>query len=609
MCGIVGILGREGVADGVVGALKRLEYRGYDSAGIATLEHDGSMVRVCAPGKLKDGLIPRLETQPLFGHIGIGHTRWATHGKPTEANAHPHSTEKLSLVHNGIIENFKELREELEGRGCVFKSETDSEAIAHLITEEMGEHVHPLQALAASLPRLRGQFAIVVLFHGHDDLLLVARSGSPLAVGYGEGEMFVGSDAIALAPFTNKIAYLEEGDYGMLTRTSCQLFDREGNPVERPIITASGNPYVYEKDNYRHFMDKEIHAQPLVVEQTLGQYCDFASGRVTLPPGIDYASLQRVAISACGTALYAGHASKYSFVKYAKLPVDIEIASEDRYLESPIAEHTLSIVISQSGETADTLALLRYAKANGQKVVGIINVPTSTMVREVDLHLQTLAGIEKSVASTKAFTCQMAVLACLAIAIGRARGVLSEGEEKELVAELRKVPDIMSEVLKLGEPIHQVARYLQHFNDVLYLGRGTCYPLALEGALKLKEVTYIHAEGYGAGELKHGPIAMLDHTRAVVVMAPREQPFFDKTVSNLREVASRDAPIVLISDEKGCKEASVENTQCIVLPTMHPIAVPFGYAVALQLLAYHTACEKGIDPDQPRNLAKSVTVE
>jgi glucosamine--fructose-6-phosphate aminotransferase (isomerizing) len=608
MCGIVGILGREPVAEHLVDALKRLEYRGYDSAGVATLE-GGHLARRRAEGKLRN-LEGKLRSEPLKGLIGIGHTRWATHGKPNESNAHPHATDRLALVHNGIIENFRELREELEQKGAQFGSDTDTEVVAHLVTDEMKKGRSPAEAVAAALPRLRGAFALAFLFEGEENLLIGARKGSPLAVGFGEGEMYLGSDAIALAPFTDTIAYLEDGDAAVLTRNSVEIHDAKGATVERAVVKSAASAFLVDKGNHRHFMAKEIHEQPEVVGHTLAHYLDMASERVALPTALpfDFSALERVSIAACGTAFYAGLIAKYWFERLARLPVEIDVASEFRYREVPLQPGGLAIFVSQSGETADTLATLRYAKAQKQHVLAVVNVPTSTIARESDVVMPTLAGPEIGVASTKAFTCQLAVLAALAIAAGRARGVLTQADEGKLVRSLIEVPRHIAQALTLEPQIEQLARELAKSRDVLYLGRGTSFPIALEGALKLKEISYIHAEGYAAGELKHGPIALIDETMPVIVIAPHDR-VFDKTVSNMQEVAARGGRIILVTDPKGAHEAHVESAAKIVLPEMAATVTPLAYAIPVQLLAYHTAVTMGTDVDQPRNLAKSVTVE
>jgi glutamine---fructose-6-phosphate transaminase (isomerizing) len=608
MCGIVGILGRDPVAIQLIDALKRLEYRGYDSSGVATLE-GGHLTRRRAEGKLRN-LETRLSGEPLKGTIGIGHTRWATHGRPTESNAHPHATERLAVVHNGIIENFRELREELEKDGAKFGSETDTEVVAHLVTRELKNGHSPAEAVAAALPRLRGAFALAFLFDGEDNLLIGARKGSPLAIGYGDGEMYLGSDAIALAPFTNIVAYLEDGDSVVISRSGAEIRDAAGSVVERVKHRAPPSSFLVDKGNHRHFMAKEIHEQPEVVGHTLAHYLDMAKERIALPVSLpfDFKKLDRISISACGTAYYAGLVAKYWFERFARLPVEIDVASEFRYREAPMSDNGLAIFVSQSGETADTLATLRYAKAHKQHVLSVVNVPTSTIARESDVVLPTLAGPEIGVASTKAFTCQLAVLASVAIAAGRARGVLSAEDERKLARALIEVPRLMAEALKLEPVIEQLARDLAKTRDVLYLGRGTSYPLALEGALKLKEISYIHAEGYAAGELKHGPIALIDETTPVIVIAPHDR-VFEKTVSNMQEVAARGGKIILVTDPQGAREAHVESMVKLTLPAMPATVTPLVFAIPIQLIAYHTAVIMGTDVDQPRNLAKSVTVE
>jgi len=608
MCGIVGIIGREPVAGHLVEALKRLEYRGYDSAGVATLDH-GALGRRRAEGKLA-ALEKRLAREPLAGNIGIGHTRWATHGKPTESNAHPHATDRVAVAHNGIIENFRELRERLIKNGAKFASETDTEVVAHLVTEEMKKGKPPVEAVAASLKQLRGAFALAFLFAGEDDLMIGARKGSPLAIGYGDGEMYLGSDAIALAPFTDTISYLEDGDWAVMTHKGVEIHDEQGRKVERAVLKSTASAQMVDKGNFKHFMAKEIHEQPEVVGHTLARYIDMTIEKVVLPGQLpfDWKKLKRLSLSACGTAFYAGLVAKYWFERFAKLPVEIDIASEFRYREAPLEQGDLAIFISQSGETADTLATLRYAKQHQQHVLSVVNVPTSTIARESDVVMPTLAGPEIGVASTKAFTCQLAVLACLAIAAGRARGELSAADEQKLVRALIEVPRLMAEALALEPQIEALAQDLAKVRDVLYLGRGTSFPIALEGALKLKEISYIHAEGYAAGELKHGPIALIDETMPVIVIAPFDR-VFEKTVSNMQEVAARGGRIILVTDPQGAKEATIESTETIVLPAMASTVTPLVYAIAVQLIAYHTAAAIGTDVDQPRNLAKSVTVE
>jgi glucosamine--fructose-6-phosphate aminotransferase (isomerizing) len=608
MCGIIGILGQAPVATSMVDALKRLEYRGYDSAGVATLEA-GCLTRRRAEGKLRN-LEVRLSKEPLSGTIGIGHTRWATHGRPNEINAHPHATDRVAVVHNGIIENFAELRAELQGRGAKFSTETDTEVVAHLVTDEMAKGAGPITAVAMALPRLKGVFALAFLFSGEEDLLIGARKGSPLAIGYGEGEMYLGSDAIALAPFTSEISYLDDGDFVVLTRGGAVIQDVTGKVVTRPVIRSTASAFLVDKGNHRHFMAKEIHEQPEVVGHTLAHYIDFAANRIKLPGKLpfDFRDLDRLSISACGTAYYAGLIGKYWFERFARLPVEIDIASEFRYREAPFKPGNLALFVSQSGETADTLATLRYAREQKQHIVSIVNVATSTIARESDVVMPTLAGPEIGVASTKAFTCQLTVLACLAIAAGRARGVIDAEDETRLVKALTGIPRHMAAALALEPEIEKLARDLAKCRDVLYLGRGTSYPLALEGALKLKEISYIHAEGYAAGELKHGPIALIDETLPVVVIAPFDR-VFDKTVSNMQEVAARGGRIILVTDPKGAKEATVQSLVTLTLPEMPSTVTPLVYAIPVQLIAYHTAVIMGTDVDQPRNLAKSVTVE
>ncbi len=608
MCGIVGILGRGPVADHLVDSLKRLEYRGYDSAGVATLEGE-RLDRRRAEGKLKN-LEALLKTSPLAGHTGIGHTRWATHGKPTEANAHPHATDNVAVVHNGIIENFRELRAQLEKDGAKFSSETDTEVVAHLVNARLAQGLGPVEAVKAVLPQLHGAFALAFIFKGHDDLMIGARKGSPLAVGYGEGEMYLGSDAIALGPFTDTISYLEDGDWVVLSRADATVYDEHNARVAREVVRHNAATALVDKANFRHFMAKEIHEQPEVVGHTLAHYVDMATERVALPVKLpfDFATIQRVSITACGTASYAGFVAKYWFERLARLPVELDVASEFRYREAPLRKGDLAIFISQSGETADTLAALRYARAQGLHTISVVNVPTSTIARESESVLPTLAGPEIGVASTKAFTCQLMALAALAVAAGRARGELSADDETRLVHGLVEVPRLMSEALALEPQIEKLARDIARSQDVLYLGRGTNYPLALEGALKLKEISYIHAEGYAAGELKHGPIALIDEKMPVVVIAPYDR-VFDKTVSNMQEVAARGGRIILMTDAKGAEAAAVNSLVTIMLPDMPATVTPMVYAVPVQLLAYHTAVVMGTDVDQPRNLAKSVTVE
>ena len=608
MCGIVGILGTQEVAPLLVEALKRLEYRGYDSAGIATLE-EGHLHRRRAEGKLRN-LADRLKQEPLHGLIGIGHTRWATHGRPVERNAHPHATDRLAVVHNGIIENFRELRDELEADGIVFETETDTEVVAHLVTRALRRTNDPQKAVSETLPLLRGAFALGFIFDGAPDLMIAARQGAPLAIGYGEGEMYLGSDALALAPFTDQITYLDDGDWAVLTRQSVTIYDSHNVPVSRPIIRSTAGMMSVDKGNHRHYMAKEIHEQPEVVGRTLAHYIDMGQLCVRLPldTQIDWSSIDRLTVAACGTAYYAGFVAKYWFERFARMAVDIDIASEFRYREAPLSKNGLSIFISQSGETADTLAGLRYSKSCGQTVLSVVNVPTSTIARESDFVAPTLAGPEIGVASTKAFTCQMTVLACLAIAAGRARGTLSVDDEKALVTELIAVPGLMATALKQAKQIEKVAYDMSKVKDVLFLGRGTSYPMALEGALKLKELSYIHAEGYAAGELKHGPIALIDEDMPVIVIAPRDA-IFEKTISNMHEVAARGGRIILISDDNAARDSSIDVAATIPMQSMPANFAPIVYAIPVQFLSYYAAIALGTDVDQPRNLAKSVTVE
>ncbi|MFV0367983.1 MAG: glutamine--fructose-6-phosphate transaminase (isomerizing) [Hyphomicrobiaceae bacterium] len=606
MCGIVGILSTKPVALDLVDALRRLEYRGYDSAGIATVEN-GHLGRRRAEGKLRN-LESRLASEPLNGHIGIGHTRWATHGRPIERNAHPHMTQRVSVVHNGIIENFRELREELTAAGHVFETETDTEAVVHLITDQMDKGAGPIDAVKSALKRLHGAFALAIIFAGEDNLMMAARLGSPLVVGHGEGRMFLGSDAIALAPFTDTVTYLEEGDFAVLRHDGVEIFDHEEKPAERTPIKSQANALLVDKGNHRHFMAKEIHEQPEVISHTLAHYLDMAEGRIHLPDiGIDLSSVPRVTISACGTAYYAGLVAKYWIERYARVPVEIDIASELRYREAPLPEGGLAIFVSQSGETADTLATLRYCKEQGQRIASVVNVRTSTIARESDVVLPTLAGPEIGVASTKAFTCQLTALACFALALGRARGTIDEATERTLVKELMEVPRQIADQLFDESQYESLAHQLAKSNDVLYLGRGVSFPLAMEGALKLKEISYLHAEGYAAGELKHGPIALVDENVPVIIVAPIDG-LFDKTISNMQEVAARGGQIVMISNAEA-DAAGCPLTAHIKMPDAHDFTNPIIYAVPIQLIAYHTAIQMGTDVDQPRNLAKSVTVE
>ena len=611
MCGIIGIVGQSSVADRLVDGLKRMEYRGYDSAGICTL-HDGALVRRRAEGRLAN-LVAVLAGDPAPGNVGIAHTRWATHGAPTASNAHPHATREVAIVHNGIMENYKDLRAELVAAGRTFESETDTEIVAHLISARIEAGDAPVEAVGKVLPRLRGAFALAIAFRQHPELLIGARLGSPLVVGYGtggdEGEMYLGSDALALAPLTQRIAYLEEGDWVVIRQGSAEIFDAANNPVTREIQTSGASAAMVEKGNYRHFMQKEIYEQPTVVAQTLGSYLRRSDNSVALPQiDFDLSAIRRLTIVACGTSFYAGMVAKYWFEQFARVPVDIDVASEFRYRDPVLEPGGLALFISQSGETADTLAALRHCKANGQTIGVVVNVPTSTMAREADLLLPTHAGPEIGVASTKAFTCQLAVLAALAAHMAVKKGRLNRDQEAEIVRHLLEAPAALNAALAHDDDIAAMAHLIAPARDVLYLGRGQDYPLALEGALKLKEISYIHAEGYAAGEMKHGPIALIDDAVPVVVIAP-SGPLFEKTVSNMEEVRARGGQVVLISDAQGIAEAGEGCIATIEMPVVHPLIVPLVYAVPVQLLAYHVAVVKGTDVDQPRNLAKSVTVE
>ena len=607
MCGIIGIVGKEEVAERLVDGLRRMEYRGYDSAGVCTL-HDGQLIRRRAPGKLFN-LVKELARDPAPGSVGIAHTRWATHGAPTAANAHPHATDVLALVHNGIIENFKPLREALTARGRTFESDTDTEVVAHLLSEAVEAGASPEEAVKATLPQLRGAFALAIAFKDHPDMLIGARLGSPLVVGHADGETYLGSDALALAPLTQQITYLEEGDWVVITRKGAQIFDSANQPVERPVTHSGATAAAVEKGNFKHFMQKEIFEQPTVVAQTLKSYIRQVDQSVALPQfDFDLSSISRVTIVACGTSYYAGMVAKYWFEQFARLPVDIDVASEFRYRDPVLEPGGLALFISQSGETADTLAALRHCKAAGQTIAVVVNVPTSSMAREADLLLPTHAGPEIGVASTKAFTCQLAVLAALAAHMAVKRGRMSRAEEAEVVDHLLQAPASLNAALAHDADIAAMAHLIAPARDVLYLGRGPDYPLALEGALKLKEISYIHAEGYASGEMKHGPIALIDEAVPVIVLAP-SGPLFEKTVSNMQEVRARGGKIVLVSDREGLDEAGEGCLATIEMPKVHPLIAPLVYAVPVQLLAYHVACVKGTDVDQPRNLAKSVTVE
>ena len=607
MCGIVGIVGRSDVAQRLFDGLKRLEYRGYDSAGICTIEA-GKLERRRAEGKL-DNLAKELEANPLHGVTGIAHTRWATHGAPTVGNAHPHIVGPVALVHNGIIENFKPLRDALIAEGRRFESETDTEVVGHLVAREVERGASPQRAVAAVLPQLTGAFAIAFLFRDDPDLIIGARQGAPLTVGYGEGENYLGSDALAVAPWTQRIAYLDEGDWAVVHRDRIEIFNAQNRPVEREIVESGASSVPVEKGNYAHYMQKEIFEQPIVVAQTLQSYVRPFEGEVALPVAdADLESVDRLTIVACGTSYYAGLVAKYWVERFARVPVDIDVASEFRYRQPILEPGGMALFISQSGETADTLAALRHARSEQQRIAVVVNVPTSSMAREADLLLPTHAGPEIGVASTKAFTCQLAVLAALAANLARAKGRLSREEEHDIVAHLQEAPAALNAALNHDEDIAGMVHLIAPARDVLYLGRGPEFPMALEGALKLKEISYIHAEGYAAGEMKHGPIALIDDAVPVIVLAP-SGPLFEKTVSNMQEVRARGGKIVLISDARGIAEAGEGCMATIEMPEVHPLIAPLVYAVPVQLLAYHTAVLKGTDVDQPRNLAKSVTVE
>ncbi|EHS52183.1 Glucosamine--fructose-6-phosphate aminotransferase (isomerizing) [Rhizobium sp. PDO1-076] len=608
MCGIVGIVGNQPVAARLVDALKRLEYRGYDSAGVATI-HDNTLERRRAEGKLFN-LETKLAAEPLAGNIGIAHTRWATHGVPNETNAHPHFVDGVAVVHNGIIENFSEIKDELSAEGATFATQTDTEVVAQLLAKYIRDGLGRREAMHKMLRQVTGAYALAVIFKDDPSTIMAARSGPPLAIGFGDGEMFLGSDAIALSPFTNRIAYLQDGDWAVIGARGAHIFDLDGNPVDRQVQISSASAYMIDKGNHRHFMEKEIYEQPEVISHALSHYVDFAANKIKPFEGeLDFANLRGLAMSACGTAYLSGLVGKYWFERYARLPVEIDVASEFRYREMPLSKDQAAFFISQSGETADTLASLRYCRENGLQIGAVVNVRESTIAREADAIFPILAGPEIGVASTKAFTCQLAVLASLSIAAGRARGTLTEAEEKQLVKHLAEMPRIMSQVLNSIQPqIEALSRDLAKFKDVLYLGRGTSYPLAMEGALKLKEISYIHAEGYAAGELKHGPIALIDENMPVIVIAPHDR-FFEKTVSNMQEVAARGGRIIFITDEKGAAASKLETMATIVLPNVAEIISPMVFSLPIQLLAYHTAVFMGTDVDQPRNLAKSVTVE
>ena len=606
MCGIVGVLGNHEAAPILVEALKRLEYRGYDSAGIATV-YKGHLARRRAVGKLVN-LSDLLVHDPLAGKAGIGHTRWATHGQASVENAHPHRAGSVAVVHNGIIENFRDLHAELAQDGMVFESQTDTETIVGLAAHYLAHGLPPLAAVQATIARLQGAFALCFLFQGHENLLIAARKGSPLAIGFGVGEIFVGSDAIALAPMTDQITYLEEGDVAVLTRQGAQIFDATGLQVLRPVETIKTEDTVIEKAGHRHFMAKEIAEQPRVLGETLARYLGPEGKTLAMPENLDFSHCDRLTMVACGTASYACMVAKYWFEQLARLPVEVDIASEFRYRDPVLGPDNMALFVSQSGETADTLAALRHAKGHVGQVVSVVNVATSTIARESDLVVPTFAGVEVGVASTKAFTCQLTVLALMALSAGVQRGHISPETLAQHLADLRQLPGLMNHALRLGPQIADIAAKLAEAQDILFLGRGAMFPMALEGALKLKEISYIHAEGYASGELKHGPIALIDRMVPVIVMAPRDG-LFEKTVSNMQEVMARNGQVVLISDAQGLAEAASGAWQVLEMPNVPPLLGPILYALPAQLLAYHTAVAKGTDVDQPRNLAKSVTVE
>ncbi|MDE2514522.1 MAG: glutamine--fructose-6-phosphate transaminase (isomerizing) [Rhodospirillales bacterium] len=607
MCGIIGVIGAQPAAPVLMGALGRLEYRGYDSAGIATLV-DGAILRRRAEGKLVR-LAQVLERTPLSGSTGIGHTRWATHGAPTETNAHPHGTERVAVVHNGIIENHAELRAELEAAGQVFVTETDTETVAQMVDLLLKQGMDPVAAAGATFRRLEGAYALAMIFAGHPELIIGAQHGAPLAIGFGEGGMYVGSDALALAPLTRRIAYLEDGDWAVVRRDGAAMFDSEGAPVERAIKLTQLTGAAIGKGNFRHFMEKELHEHPAVIGDTLHRMVDPATRAAVLPNlPIDLASVPRITISACGSAFYAGMVGRWWFEAIAKVPTDGDVASEFRYRTPPMTPGGLGLLVSQSGETADTLAALRYMREQGQHILSVLNSPESSMARESDAVLETIAGPEIGVASTKAFTAQLAVLACLALAMARARGAIDAAAEARMTAALLEIPSRAAEVLEHDAAIQALAARIAEARDVLYLGRGNCFPIAMEGALKLKEISYIHAEGYAAGEMKHGPIALIDRAVPVIAIAP-SGPLFEKTASNLQEAAARGGQVIVLSDEQGAAKLAGIATETIVLPAVDPFVAPILYAIPVQLLAYHVAVLKGTDVDQPRNLAKSVTVE
>ncbi len=609
MCGIFGIIGEQDVAPLLLEGLKRLEYRGYDSAGIASLSN-GVIDRRRAQGKLVN-LAAKLENNPLSGTIGIGHTRWATHGLPNERNAHPHATDKVAVVHNGIIENYAELKSELESNGAKFETETDTEVIVHLVTYYLDQGIDPVAAANKAMDRLTGAFALVMIFAGHEDFIVGCRQGTPLAVGYGEGEMFVASDSYALAPLTKRICFLEDGDRVTVTRDDVNIYDSDQNPLKRDIRITEQSGAISGKGQYKHFMLKEIYEQPAVIGETLNSFVNAGTGKISIPDEVLTAitSAPRLTLIACGTAYYACMVAKYWFEQIARIPCEIDVASEFRYREAPMPAGGVAIFISQSGETLDTLEALRYCKSQDQKILSIVNAIESTIERESDFVLHTLAGPEIGVASTKAFTTQLTTLACIVLASARAKGSIDENKEHEMAEALRHVPSIAADILSHDEAILKIAKDIANARDVLYLGRGSLYPIALEGALKLKEISYIHAEGYASGEMKHGPIALIDDSVPVVVIAPENDPMFEKNISNIQETVARGGKVFLISDEKGAKALEQQSTWSVAMGAVHPFVTPILYSIPVQLLSYHVAVIKGTDVDQPRNLAKSVTVE
>jgi len=608
MCGIIGIIAKQSAAPSLVEGLKRLEYRGYDSAGIATIEN-GAITRCRAKGKLVN-LEEKLKSEKFSGHVGIGHTRWATHGIPNEENAHPHATDKVAVVHNGIIENYREIKEELSKNQVHFESETDTEVIVHLISSYLTQGLAPKEAAFKALDRLEGAYSLAIIFAGQEELMIGARHGTPLAIGYGDGEMFIASDSYALAPLTKKISFLEDGDRTIVTRDSVTVYDNDNNPVERPIRITAQSGATTGKGEYRHFMLKEIYEQPAVIGDTLNSFVHPSTGHITLPDDIveTLHKSPRITLVACGTAFYACMVAKYWFEQFARIPCEIDVASEFRYREAPMPEGGVAIFVSQSGETLDTLEALRYCKRQDQKILSIVNTIESTIERESDFVLHTLAGPEIGVASTKAFTTQLTTLACLALALGVKRGKIDAAQEQEIADALRSIPTEAANILNHDDEIRNIAKELIDAKDMLYIGRGLLYPLALEGALKMKEISYIHAEGYAAGEMKHGPIALIDENMPICVLAPNDA-LYEKTASNVRETTARGGQVLLFSDAAGCEALKDQSKWTVTLGDIHPYISPILYSLPMQMLSYHVAVLKGTDVDQPRNLAKSVTVE